>query len=93
MAERDEHGKKMFEPRRISRRARSSKACGITVWSELGEFFFPGPRSHFSAFGHQPGAFFWLSLFFCGKRKGRFWMHGPCVPTGPDGTAGCFLWV
>ena len=29
MAERDEHGKKMFEPRRISRRARSSKACGI----------------------------------------------------------------
>ncbi|WP_346702375.1 hypothetical protein [Barnesiella sp. An22] len=61
--------------------------------SEPGEFFFPGARSHFSVFGHQPGAFFWLSLFFCGKRKGRFRTHGPCVPTGPDGTAGGFLSV
>ena len=61
--------------------------------SEPGEFFFPGPRSHFSAFGHQPGAFFWLPFSFAGKEKGRFRPHGPCVPTGPDGTAGCFLWV
>ena len=56
------------------------------LWSEPGEFFSPGPRSHFSAFGHQPGAFFWPSLFFCGKRKGERNLrynrtHGPCVPT------------
>ena len=38
--------------------------------SEPGEFFFPGPRSHFSAFGHQPGAFFWLPFSFAGKEKG-----------------------
>ena len=43
--------------------------------SEPGEFFFPGPRSHFSAFGHQPGAFFWLPFSFAGKEKGR-----PCSP-------------
>ena len=80
MAERDEHGKKMFEPERISRRARGSKACRTAAAKRARRVFFPGPRSHFSAFGHQPGAFFWLSLFFCGKRKGRFWMHGPCSP-------------
>ena len=70
---------------------RTVKPAERLLQSEPGEFFFPGPRSHFSAFGHQPGAFFWLSLFFCGKRKGRFWMHGPCVPTGPDGTVTVFF--
>ena len=72
MTEWDEQGKKMFEPGRINRRARGSKACRTAATgASPASSFSPDRGGDFSAFGHQPGAFFWLSLFFCGKRKGE----------------------
>ena len=93
MTEKDEQGKKMFEPKRISRRARSCIASRTAAAKRARRVLFPRTSQSFFSFRTSAGSFLLASLFFCGKRKGRFRTHGPCVPTGPDGTAGGFLSV
>ena len=41
---------------------------------------FPRTSQSFFSFRTSAGSFLLASLFFCGKRKGRFRIHGPCSP-------------
>ena len=71
MAERDEHGKKMFEPGRINRSARGSKACRTAAAKRARRVLFPRASQPFFSFRTSAGSFLLASLFFCGKRKGE----------------------
>ena len=71
MAERDEQGKKMFEPKRISRRAQDSKACRTAATERARRVLFPRTSQPFFSFRTSAGSFLLASLFFCGKRKGE----------------------
>ena len=71
MAERDEQGKKMFEPGRINRSARGSKACRTAAAKRARRVLFPRTSQSFFSFRTSAGSFLLASLFFCGKRKGE----------------------
>ena len=71
MAERDERGKKMFEPKRISRRARSCIASRTAATERARRVLFPRTSQSFFSFRTSAGSFLLASLFFCGKRKGE----------------------
>ena len=94
MAERDERGKKMFEPGCIGKGSPKlyslpSGCCKASPAS----FFSPDLAVIFQLSDISRELSFGFPFSFAGKEKGRFRTHGPCVPTGPDGTAGCFLLI
>ena len=71
MTEKDEQGKKMFEPKRISRRARSCIASRTAATERARRVLFPRTSQSFFSFRTSAGSFLLASLFFCGKRKGE----------------------
>ena len=64
-------GKKMFEPGRINRSARGSKACRTAAAKRARRVLFPRTSQSFFSFRTSAGSFLLASLFFCGKRKGE----------------------
>ena len=94
MTERDEQGKKMFEPGRINRSARGSKACRTAAAKRARRVLFPRTaEAIFQLSDISRELSFGFPFSFAGKEKGRFWIHSPCISTGSDDTADCFLWV
>ena len=61
--------------------------------SEPGEFFFPGPRRRFFSFRTSAGSFLLIFPFLLREKKRAILDARAVLPSGPDGTAGCFLWV
>ena len=93
MTEKDEQGKKMFEPERISRRARGSKACRTAAAKRARRVFFPRTSQSFFSFRTSAGSFLLAFPFLLREKKREIQDARAVLPSGPDGTAGCFLWV
>ena len=71
MTERDERGKKMFEPRRISRRARDRKACRTAAAKRARRVLFPRTaEAIFQLSDISRELSFGIPFSFAGKEKG-----------------------
>ena len=69
MTERDERGKKMFEPGRISRRARDSKACRTAAAKRARRVLFPRTSQSFFSFRTSAGSFLLAFPFLLREKK------------------------
>ena len=69
MTERDEQGKKMFEPKRISRRAQDSKACRTAATERARRVLFPRTSQPFFSFRTSAGSFLLAFPFLLREKK------------------------
>ena len=69
IAERDERGKKMFEPGRINRSARGSKACRTAAAKRARRVLFPRTSQPFFSFRTSAGSFLLAFPFLLREKK------------------------
>ena len=84
---------KMFEPGRINRSARGSKACRTAAAKRARRVLFPRASQSFFSFRTSAGSFLLAFPFLLREKKREIQDARAVLPSGPDGTAGCFLLI